>query len=85
MDKAGKGSSKYNSLDEVISAIKTEWAGSDSPEDTEENRVIVPDGLYWCGVELARYNYPRSQLFGLVKLFQKIRKRWEVAGNERDC
>ena len=75
MDKA----SKYNSLDAVISAIKTEWAGNDSPEDTEENRVIVSDGLFWCGVEFARFNYPRSQLFGLVKLFQKIRKGWEVA------
>lgn len=79
MDKAGKGSSKYNSLEEVISAIKTEWAGSDSPENTEENRVIVSDGLFWCGVEFARFNYMRAYLIGLVKWFREIRKGWEVA------
>lgn len=79
MDKDGKGSIKYNSLDEVISAIKTEWAGCKTIEGTEENRAIVSDGLYWCGVEFARFNYRRSQLIGLVKLFQKIRKGWGEA------
>lgn len=75
MDKA----IKYNSLDAVISAVKTEWAECKKIEGTEENRAIVSDGLYWCGVEFARFNYPRSQLSGLVRLFQKIRKGWEAA------
>lgn len=74
MDKA----IKYNSLDAVISAVKTEWAECKNIEGTEENRAIVSDGLYWCGVEFARFNYMRAYLIGLVKWFREIRKGWEV-------
>ena len=53
---------KYNDLSEVLSAMD-EWWGK-LPEEiphTEENEIILSDGLFWCEVNITKFTYPLTQ------------------------
>lgn len=70
---------KYNSLEEVLDATdKKNWNDSrmGEIEDTEENRQIVEDGLFWYGIELVRFTYPRDPLRELMEWIVGIRELW---------
>ena len=70
---------KYNSLEEVLVAIdECEW--DDNPEnieDTEENRQMLEECLFWCGIELMRFTYKKEPLYECVKWLKSIRSAWD--------
>ena len=66
---------KYNSLKEVIDAIdEKDWYDLriEEIEDSEENRQIVEDGLFWCGVECARFTYDRAFLYSFMEVMCEL-------------
>lgn len=70
---------KYNSLEEVLDAAdKKNWNDlrMDEIEDTEENRQIVEDGIFWCGVECVRLTYTRDSIRELMKWLVCLRELW---------
>ena len=70
---------KYNSLKEVIDSIdEKDWwdLRIEEIEYTEENRQIVEDGLFWCGVECARYTYNRVFLYSFIDSLECIKDLW---------
>lgn len=70
---------KYHSLEEVLDAAdKKNWNDlrMDEIEDTEENRQIVEDGIFWCGVECVRLTYTRDSLHELMKWLVSLRELW---------
>lgn len=77
---------KYNSLEEVLDAAdKKNWNDlrMDEIEDTEENRQIVEDGIFWCGVECVRLTYTRDSIRELMKWLVCLRELWnQIEGGE---
>ena len=72
-------SRKYHSLEEVLDATdKKNWNDlrMDEIEDTEENRQIVEDGIFWCAVECVRFTYTRDSLHELMKWLVGLRELW---------
>ena len=72
-------SRKYNSLKEVLDAVdKKNWNDlrMDEIEDTEENRQIVEDGIFWCGVECMRLTYTRDSILELMRWLVCLRELW---------
>ena len=70
---------KYNSLEKVLDAVgEKNWWDSyfEDIEDNEENRQIVEDCLFWCGVELVRFTYSRTFLHELMRTFKDLRESW---------
>lgn len=70
---------KYNSLEEVLNAAdKKNWNDlrMDEIEDTEENRQIVEDGIFWCAVESVRFVYTRDSICELMKWLVSLRELW---------
>ena len=70
---------KYHSLEEVLNAAdKKNWNDlhMDEIEDTEENRQIVEDGIFWCGVECMRLTYTRDSILELMRWLVCLRKLW---------
>ena len=70
---------KYNSLKEVLDAVEEKnWWDSyfEDIEDNEENRQIVEDCLFWCGVECVRFAYSRPFLHVLMTTFKDLRESW---------
>lgn len=70
---------KYNSLEEVLDAAdKKNWNDlrMDEIKDTEENRQIVEDGIFWCGVECVRLTYTRDSIHELMKWLVCLRELW---------
>lgn len=70
---------KYNSLAEVLDAVgEKNWWDSyfEDIEDNEENRQIVEDCLFWCGVEFVRFTYSKTFLHELTKTFKELRESW---------
>ena len=70
---------KYNSLEEVLNAAdEKNWNDlrMDEIEDNEENRQIVKDGIFWCGVECVRLTYTRDSLYELMKWLVGLRELW---------
>lgn len=63
---------KYHSLEEVLNAAdKKNWNDlrMDEIEDTEEDRQIVEDGIFWCAIECVRLTYTRDSLHELMGWF----------------
>ena len=72
---------KYHSLKEVLDAVgEMNWRDSYFDdidiEDNEENRQIVEDCLFWCGVEFVRFTYSRTFLRELTRTFKELRESW---------
>lgn len=70
---------KYHSLEEVLNVTdKKNWNDlrMDEIEDTEENRQIVEDGIFWCAVESVRFVYTRDSICELMKWFVYLRELW---------
>ena len=70
---------KYHSLEEVLDATdKKNWNDlrMDEIEDTEENRQIVEDGIFWCAVESVRFVYTRDSLHVLMGWLVGLRELW---------
>ena len=70
---------KYHNLEEVLDAVgEKNWWDSyfEDIEDNEENRQIVEDCLFWCGVEFVRFTYPRTFLRELTRTFKELRESW---------
>lgn len=75
---------KYHSLEEVLDATdKKNWNDlrMDEIEDTEENRQIVEDGIFWCGVECVRFTYTRDSLRELMEWLVGLRELWNQRMN----
>lgn len=75
---------KYHSLEEVLNAAdKKNWNDlrMDEIEDTEKNRQIVEDGIFWCGVECVRFVYTRDSLHELMKWLVGLRELWNQREN----
>lgn len=76
---------KYNSLEEVLEYFQKEFVKYDGNEeipDTEENRIAVMDGLFWCGVNLVRYEYPKESLYKLMRTLWYLRDKWGLLEKE---
>ena len=74
---------KYNDLSEVLSAMD-EWWGK-LPEEiphTEENEIILSDGLFWCGVNMVRFTYPHSYIQTLMKFFMAVKECWKEKNHD---
>lgn len=70
---------KYNSLEEVTSAIdERNWYDLriEEIEDTKENRQIVEDGLFWCAVESVRFTYTRESLYAFMEGLRCVKDSW---------
>lgn len=78
---------KYNSLEEVLEYFQKEFVKYDGNEeipDTEENRIAVMDGLFWCGVNLVRYVYPKESLYKLMRTLWYLRDKWGLLEKEEN-
>jgi hypothetical protein len=70
---------KYHSLEEVLDAVgEMNWWDLyfEDIEDNEENRQIVEDCLFWCGVEFVRFTYSKTFLRELTRTFKELRESW---------
>ena len=70
---------KYNDLSDVLSAMDAWWGKL--PKEilyTEENEIILSDGLFWCGVNMVRFTYPHPYIQTLMKFFMAVKECWEV-------
>lgn len=70
---------KYYSLEEILEATdKKNWNDlrMDEIEDTEENRQIVEDGIFWCAIESVRFVYTRDSICELMKWLVCLRELW---------
>ncbi len=71
---------KYYSLEEILEVTdKKNWNDlrMDEIEDTEENRQIVEDGIFWCAIESVRFVYTRDFICELIKWFVCLRELWD--------
>ena len=71
---------KYSSLEEVANAIdERNWyyLRIKEIEDTEENRQIVEDGLFWCSVECVRFTYTRESLYAFMEGLTCVKDLWK--------
>ena len=78
-------SKKFNSLEEVIDYFSKEFGEDilvDDIPDTEENRIAVMDGLFWCGVEMCRFSYRPIFINNLMKKLWYLRDKWNLLEKE---
>lgn len=76
---------KYGDLDEVIEAARELWADIDTLDDipdTETNREIVEEGLFWCGVNMVRFTYPNERVIEWFKAFKCLQQKWREQKEE---
>lgn len=78
-------SKKFNSLEEVIDYFSKEFGEDilvDDVPDTEENRIAVMEGLFWCGVETCRFTYHPSFIHSFTKILWYLRDKWDLLEKE---
>lgn len=78
-------SKKFNSLEEVIDYFSKEFGEDILVDDipyTEENRIAVMDGLFWCGVEMCRFTYHPSFINYFTKNLWYLRDKWGLLEKE---